>query len=123
MVAIQALIDLGIPMDTSEIPGGGLCVENGRFSKTFSGIPELGAVLREAGQSQVEVQRYKGLGEMNPDQLWESTMDPEHRTLKRIILEDAYEADRIFSMLMGDETEPRRNYIEEHAHEIENLDI
>lgn len=123
MVAIQALIDLGIPMDTSKIPGGGLCVENGRFSKTFSGIPELGAVLREAGQSQVEVQRYKGLGEMNPDQLWESTMDPEHRTLKRIILEDAYEADRIFSMLMGDETEPRRNYIEEHAHEIENLDI
>ena len=71
----------------------------------------------------IEVQRYKGLGEMNPDQLWESTMDPDLRTMRRIVLEDAYEADRVFSMLMGDETGPRREYIEKHAHEVHNLDI
>jgi DNA gyrase subunit B len=71
----------------------------------------------------LEVQRYKGLGEMNPDQLWESTMDPTTRFMKRIILDDAFEADRTFSMLMGDETAPRREYIADHAHEIENLDI
>ena len=121
--AIEELVAAGLPLTTPGVPGGGVCIENGRFSKTFSSLAELGGALREAGQSQVEVQRYKGLGEMNPDQLWESTMDPELRMLKRIVLEDAFEADRIFSMLMGDETEPRRLYIEEHAHEIENLDI
>ncbi len=72
---------------------------------------------------QVDVQRDKGLGEMNPEQLWESTMDPSRRMLKRIRLEDAFEADCTFSMLMGDETELRRLYIEQHAHEVENLDV
>jgi DNA gyrase subunit B len=80
-------------------------------------------LVREAGQKNSEVQRYKGLGEMNPDQLWESTMDPSIRAMTRIVLEDGFEADRIFSMLMGDETEPRRRYIEENALEVSNLDI
>jgi DNA gyrase subunit B len=120
--ALQSLLDLGFLLEDHS-PSGGIQISCGKFSKTIPKLAQLLSALREAGQSQVEVQRYKGLGEMNPDQLWESTMDPETRLLKRIILEDAFAADHIFSMLMGDETEPRRKYIEEHADEFDQLDI
>lgn len=83
---------------------------------------EKAAKLKEMGDD-VEIQRYKGLGEMNPTQLWDTTMDPSTRTMKQVTIEDAVEADRIFSMLMGDEVEPRKQFIQEHAKEVVNLDI
>jgi DNA gyrase subunit B len=84
---------------------------------------ELEELLQRIGRHNITVQRYKGLGEMNADQLWETTMNPESRVIFRVTLEDAMEADQTFSMLMGDKVEPRKDYILTHASEVRNLDI
>jgi len=76
-----------------------------------------------ADPSKLNVQRYKGLGEMNPDQLWETTMNHDNRVLKRVEIDDLMAAEEYFSILMGDKVEPRREFIEAHAHEVRNLDV
>jgi DNA gyrase subunit B len=91
-----------------------------REARSFEALRR--AVLEVAGDG-VKADRFKGLGEMNPDQLFDTTMDPEKRTLQRVTIDDASAADQIFSMLMGDKVEPRREFIETHAREVTNLDI
>ncbi len=81
------------------------------------------ADMMRKGKANVHIQRYKGLGEMNPEQLWSTTMDPEHRTLLQVSVENAMEADKVFSTLMGDKVEPRREFIEKNARYVRRLDV
>jgi DNA gyrase subunit B len=96
--------------------------ERGGVVEIFS-LCHLLSYIRQEGKRGMTIQRYKGLGEMNPEQLWETTMDPDRRTLLRVSLEDAVKADEIFTVLMGDSVEPRREFIESHAKEVRNLDV
>ncbi len=91
--------------------------------KSFQSTDELVKAILDTGKQGLSIQRYKGLGEMNPGQLWETTMNPEIRTLLRVTLEDLTGVDEIFTILMGDEVEPRRNFIQTHALEVRNLDV
>jgi DNA gyrase subunit B len=98
-------------------------LEHGSEQVEFNRIEELGERVHEVGKKGLAIQRYKGLGEMNPEQLWETTMDPSRRTLLQVRIEDAYEADSLFSTLMGDLVEPRRAFIETNALNVRNLDV
>jgi DNA gyrase subunit B len=108
------LIGLGMPPYS---------VENGEHTVQLRSFTEVFNHIMETGKKGQDIQRYKGLGEMNPGQLWDTTMNPETRVLLQVRIEDAVEADQIFSTLMGDEVEPRRKFIEDNALTVKNLDI
>ena len=103
--------------------GGRWTVVSGKGERVCTDLLELERLVQKSAQANVDVQRYKGLGEMNHDQLWDSTMDPETRKLYVVALEDALAADEIFTVLMSDGVEARREYIEQHALEVTNLDV
>ena len=86
-------------------------------------IASIVPAILDAGKHDIEIKRFKGLGEMDAEQLWETTMNPANRVLLRVTWDDAGQAQQLFTILMGEEVEPRRRYIEEHALEVKNLDI
>ena len=97
-------------------------VRKDRAQNIYGPLDLLDAILKE-GEKGLSLQRYKGLGEMNPDQLWETTLDPEARTLLQVKVDDVAEADDLFTKLMGDVVEPRREFIQQNALNVENLDF
>ncbi len=121
----NALVSFGYSFDNYLIADGKLfdiLDEEGKETPVYT-LKEGIDFLRVNGRKGIEIQRYKGLGEMNADQLWETTMDPSKRTLLRVTLPDAIAADHMFTMLMGEDVPPRRAFIEQHALSVKNLDI
>lgn len=98
-------------------------ITNEKEQKDLYSLKEVLSYIKEVATKGMHIQRYKGLGEMNPQQLWETTMNPEKRTILKVALEDAVEADKMFTVLMGDQVGPRREFIENYAHQVKNLDI
>ncbi len=98
-------------------------ISNEKENIDFFSLKEVLEHIQKSSIKGMHLQRYKGLGEMNPHQLWETTMDPERRTTLQVMLEDAVEADKMFTVLMGDQVEPRREFIENYAHQVKNLDV
>ena len=120
-VEFQKAIDLKKSLDNS-FPAPFTLGDNGK-SETINSREDLLEKVLAMAKKDLTLQRYKGLGEMNPEQLWETTMDPEKRTLLQVRIEDAIETDAIFTVLMGDQVEPRRKFIEDNALDVKNLDV
>jgi DNA gyrase subunit B len=132
---VTRLDKIGIDIDTyfpptlettkksKEKPKPAYKITNEKESHFFYNLKEVLGFINSQAKRGMTMQRYKGLGEMNPQQLWETTMDPERRTILQVTLEDAVEADKTFTVLMGDEVGPRREFIESFAHSVKNLDI
>ncbi|RKY30937.1 MAG: DNA topoisomerase (ATP-hydrolyzing) subunit B [Candidatus Omnitrophota bacterium] len=98
-------------------------ITNDNEKEDLCALSEVLSYIKETASKGMHIQRYKGLGEMNPHQLWDTTMDPGKRTILQVTLEDAVEADKMFTVLMGDQVEPRREFIETFAHQVKNLDV
>ena len=98
-------------------------LEKGEDEAEVDGLFQLKEKILQLGRKGLGIQRYKGLGEMNPQQLWETTMDPEKRTLLKVQIEDPVDADDMFTILMGDKVEPRREFIQNNALEVTELDV
>ncbi len=120
-VEFQKVIEFRTSLENN-FPAPFVMGENGK-SETIDSREELLEKIMLAAKKDLSIQRYKGLGEMNPEQLWETTMDPEKRTLLQVRIEDAIETDQIFTVLMGDQVEPRRRFIEQNALDVKNLDV
>ncbi len=111
-------------LDSGEVKLTRYRIENGEdFKRDIAGLSAIFPTIHEIAKQGIEVKRFKGLGEMNAEQLWETTMDPQRRSLLRVTLEGAGNAEAMFSILMGEDPEPRRQYIEDHALEVRNLDV
>ena len=98
-------------------------INNGEKIISVNSLNELFEQIKKIGRHGLHIQRYKGLGEMNAEQLWETTMRPDTRKMIKVTLEDAFQAEKIFTLLMGDQVEPRRDFIESNALAVENLDV
>ena len=102
---------------------GGFEIAHGKDAESIPSLIRALEWVKANGKEGMNIQRYKGLGEMNPQQLWETTMNPETRTLLKVTLEDAVAADEMFTVLMGDQVDARREFIHRHARAVRNLDI
>ncbi len=120
-VSVEELLPEEVPI--GEEPAPMFIIRRGKEEVPVDCLRNLVAAVRKLGEKGLDVTRFKGLGEMNAEELWETTMDPERRTLLKVELEDAQAADHLFRVLMGDQVEPRREFIETHALEVKSLDI